>query len=240
MWSHRCPRAPFATKINHFRLLFKGLGKWGCDHIQKTVWWWKVSISKERRHKKKKKKKEEENPTIKEATAHTHTHTHTHTHILTHTYAHTHTYTLITPDRPLVQTHQFRSAFSAGCVKRAIKVYTEQLATTRCTSEAAEFLPCRAARPAMKLTRSSKNLVLLFSHKVWLYYSTDPSWIWQLGKRKVYVWSEVRIVLHTSHKPMYKANEDGFKKVRKKGLFNDALLWARCMLFWRACAFPVN
>ena len=47
---------------------------------------------------------------------------------------HTHTHTLITPDRPLVQTHQ-RSAFSAGCVKRAIKVYTKQLATTRCTSE---------------------------------------------------------------------------------------------------------
>ena len=30
---------------------------------------------------------------------------------------------------------------------------------------------------------------------------------------------------------MYKANEDGFKKVRKKGLFNDAVLCARRMLF---------
>ena len=70
----------------------------------------------------------------------THTHTHTHTHILTHT----HTRALITPNRPLVQTHQ-RSAFSAGCVKRAIKVYTEQLATTRCTTTVPRGAACHEA-----------------------------------------------------------------------------------------------
>ena len=162
VWIHRCSRAPFATKINHFRLFLKGLGKWGCDHIQKTVWWWKVSISKERRHQKNKKTKTKQNKTKKKkkktpqlkkqlhksskckiqtlslslslSLSYTHTHTHTHTHLRTHTHTHTHTHTSITPDRPLVQTHQ-RSAFSAGCVKRAIKVYTKQLATTRCTSE---------------------------------------------------------------------------------------------------------
>ena len=95
--------------------------------------------------KKKKKKERKKTPQLKKqlhksskckiqtlslSLSLTHTHTHTHT----HTYAHTHTHTLITPDRPLVQTHQ-RSAFSAGCVKRAIKVYTKQLATTCCTSE---------------------------------------------------------------------------------------------------------
>ena len=76
--------------------------------------------------------------------AHTHTHSHIHTHTHTHTYAHTHTRTLITPNRPLVQTHQ-RSAFSAGCVKRAIKVYTEQLATTLCTTTVSRGAACHEA-----------------------------------------------------------------------------------------------
>ena len=96
VWSHRCSRAPFATKINHFGLLLKGLEKWGCDHIQKTVWWWKVSISKERRHQKKKKQKPK-NPQLKkqlhksskckiQTLSLSLTHTHTYAHICTHTH----------------------------------------------------------------------------------------------------------------------------------------------------------
>ena len=106
---------------------------------------------------KKKKKKKKKTPQLKKqlhksskcktqtlslslSLSLSHTHTHTHTHILTHT----HTRTLITPNRPLVQTHQ-RSAFSAGCVKRAIKVYTEQLATTRCTTTVPRGAACHEA-----------------------------------------------------------------------------------------------
>ena len=108
---------------------------------------------KEDTKKKKKKKKKKKTPQLKKqlhksskcktqtlSLSLSLTHTHTHTHILTHT----HTRTLITPDRPLVQTHQ-RSAFSAGCVKRAIKVYTEQLATTRCTTTVPRGAACHEA-----------------------------------------------------------------------------------------------
>ena len=100
MWSHRCSRAPFATKINHFRLLLKGLGKRGCDHIQKTDDEKSAFQKKEDTKKKKKKKK---TPQLKKqlhksskckiqmlSLTHTHTHTHTHTYLRTHMHTHTH------------------------------------------------------------------------------------------------------------------------------------------------------
>ena len=41
----------------------------------------------------------------------------------------------------------------------------------------------------------------------------------------------MRTVIYMSHKPMYKVNEDGFDKVRKKALLHDALSCVRRMLF---------
>ena len=107
---------------------------------------------KKQLHKSSKCKTQTLSLSLSLSLSHTHTHTHTHTYIHTHTHTHTHTYlrththtrTLITPNRPLVQTHQ-RSAFSAGCVKRAIKVYTEQLATTRCTTTVPRGAACHEA-----------------------------------------------------------------------------------------------
>ena len=77
-------------------------------------------------------------------------------HICSHTHVHfNHSW------QTSVQTHQFRSAFSAGCVKRAIKVYTEQLATTRCTSEAAEFHEAYEIKQKSGPAFQSQSLALL-------------------------------------------------------------------------------